>query len=183
MKHKVVVAIPTSGNIRAEISFCLLEWGRMGLLSDYIVDYSKPLSHSRNQLVKKFLSTKGSTHLLFIDSDMAPSANDLLSLLKRDEDIVGGLYYGLDRGEKTPIAWDLFDGELKPCYWPDEVEPVSITGCGFLLIKRSVFNKIPYPWFSGESEDIYFCEKAISHGYEIYVDFSLHVPHYHLTAL
>ena len=39
--------------------------------------------------------------------------------------------------------------------------------------KREVFEKIPYPYFKWDkespSEDFYFCQKAIEHGYEIRV--------------
>ena len=57
--------------------------------------------------------------------------------------------------------------------------PVTFTGCHCLLIKREVFDKVTYPWFSGipGQEDRNFCLKAAAAGYQVHVDFSTFVGH------
>lgn len=59
----------------------------------------------------------------------------------------------------------------------------EIDGCGmhFCLIRRDVLETIPQPWFektmTAAGEDYFFCRKAKSWGYDIYVDLSVHTGH------
>ncbi|GAI93114.1 unnamed protein product, partial [marine sediment metagenome] len=58
-------------------------------------------------------------------------------------------------------------------------------GAGFLLVKREVFEKLPYPWFSFEKggEDLYFCDKARENGFEIWADMSVLLGHLRLEPV
>ena len=67
----------------------------------------------------------------------------------------------------------------------DGLIKIDGAGAGFLLVKREVFEKIPYPWFSFEKggEDLYFCEKASKNGFEIWADMSILLGHLRLDPV
>lgn len=58
-------------------------------------------------------------------------------------------------------------------------------GAGFLLVKREVFDKIPYPWFSFErgGEDLYFFDKVRRYGLEVWVDMGVLLGHLRLDPV
>ncbi|GAI56437.1 unnamed protein product, partial [marine sediment metagenome] len=65
---------------------------------------------------------------------------------------------------------------------------IKIGGCGagFLLVKREVFEKMSFRWFSfeaGSGEDLYFCDKARKHGFEIWADMSVLLGHLRLDPV
>lgn len=64
---------------------------------------------------------------------------------------------------------------------------IEIGGCGagFLLVKRDIFENIPFPWFSFEmgGEDLYFCHKARKHGFQIWADMSVLLGHLRLAPV
>lgn len=116
------------------------------------------ITRARNGLVKMFYQTD-CTHLLFIDADISYRAEDIVSMIDADKDIICGVY------PKKRIAWERINdalakgiiGEDLKHYTGDLVinklnyvdtpienksEPVEIFngGTGFMLIKRSVFD-------------------------------------------
>ena len=116
------------------------------------------ITRARNGLVKLFYQTD-CTHLLFIDADISYRAEDIVSMIDADKDIICGVY------PKKRIAWerindalakgiigedlkhytgDLVINKLNYVDTPiaDKSEPVEIFngGTGFMLIKRSVFD-------------------------------------------
>jgi hypothetical protein len=50
------------------------------------------ISRARNTLTAKFLHTKESTHLMFIDADIGWEPWHLLVMLDAQKDVIGGLY-------------------------------------------------------------------------------------------
>lgn len=118
------------------------------------------ITRARNYLVDEFLRSD-STHLLFIDSDIHYSPQDVIALIALDKEIIGGPY------PKKAINWsnvaegarrnpDLAPGELENLageYVFNVVkgteqfsvsEPLEVLeiGTGFMLIKREVFPKM-----------------------------------------
>ncbi len=95
------------------------------------------ISRARNTLTAKFLHNKESTHLMFIDADIGWEPWHLLVMLNRDVDVIGGLY----PMKSLPVKWCVngFDGAEEG---PDGLQEVTKTGTGFMLIKRSVFEKL-----------------------------------------
>ena len=116
------------------------------------------ITRARNGLVKMFYDTE-CTHLMFIDADISYKAEDILSMIDADKDIICGVY------PKKRIAWEKINnalaqgiiGEDLKHYTGDLVinklnyidtpianksEPVEIFngGTGFMLIKREVFD-------------------------------------------
>jgi hypothetical protein len=96
------------------------------------------ISRARNTLTAKFLSTPGSTHLMFIDADIGWEPWHLLVLLDAQKDVIGGLY----PMKSLPVKWCV-NGIPGKAEEPDgKLIEVTKTGTGFMLIKRDVFEKL-----------------------------------------
>ena len=96
------------------------------------------ISRARNTLTAKFLHTKESTHLMFIDADIGWEPWHLLVMLNAQKDVIGGLY----PMKSLPIKWcvnGIPDADQND---PSGLIEVTKTGTGFLLIKRDVFDKL-----------------------------------------
>lgn len=117
------------------------------------------ITRARNLLVDSFLQTD-CTHLLFIDSDIEFRPKDVLELLSLcdEKDIVCGPYpkknicwekvaLAVEKGfhRHDPLLLDRFAGEYT--FTPLKGSPIHLDqptevlecGCGFMMIKRSVF--------------------------------------------
>ena len=96
------------------------------------------ISRARNTLTAKFLYNKESTHLMFIDADIGWEPWHLLVMLNAQKDVIGGLY----PMKSLPVKWCVngFDGaEVSE---DGNLQEVSKTGTGFMLIARDVFEKL-----------------------------------------
>jgi hypothetical protein len=127
------------------------------------------ITRARNYLVDEFLRSD-STHLMFIDSDIAFNPMDVLALLALDKDIIGGPYpkktiawekvhdaAKLHLAEDNPLKLEQYSGDYVFNVVPGTTqirldEPVEVleTGTGFLMIKREAFVKFAaaYPELS-----------------------------------
>ena len=164
------------------------------------------VTRARNNLAAKFLSNKKATHLFFIDSDIKFAAEEIIKLVLRDKDIVGGAYpskkeppfYVLNKVPEPEIEGELYE--------------VRHLGTGFLMIKRQVFDKLievhqdkkfkdslnlgsnadgePYEkWMynlfdviideQGHllSEDWVFCDRARAQGFKVWCDTTILLHH------
>jgi len=140
----------------------------------------------RNQLVLAAHELKADW-ILWIDNDMEFPADGLTRLVAHGKDIVGAFY-----SRKTPPFTTV--GHLVGAL-PDFARPGPVgirqadrIGCGFLLTRMSVFERVPAPWFfesfdwstrSPENvigrvtEDTNFLIKAFALGLQAWVDFDL----------
>jgi hypothetical protein len=64
------------------------------------------ITRARNLLAHSFLSTNFS-HLMFIDADIGFTANDIISMINADKDIICGIY------PKKEINWPLVEAAVK----------------------------------------------------------------------
>lgn len=151
------------------------------------------LDTERNELVKQALEDKKTTHVLFVDTDIVPETptdpnQAIRMLLATNAPIVSGLY----RAKQTTGFWHAMWSKIpnvpveqgySPIQsWTGNWITVDAIGMGFCLIKREVFEKVPYPWFEwkrkeGPSEDFAFCQKAKEAGYEIKVLTDIRLSH------
>jgi len=152
---------------------------------DTIITYCSQgsVSAMRNEIVDNFLKGNG-THLLFLDSDMVFPDNTIKLLLKANHDVIGGVY-----NTKSILPMAVFYNKLEDGYesvsnFTHPIQEVDATGCGCLMIKRRVLEKMQAPFFletirntSRVGEDIYFCEKVKELGYKIYVNFNVGCGH------
>lgn len=113
-----------------------------GVPHDFQFASDSAVHRVRNQVVKEFLETDYE-RLMFIDSDIEFSDEDVAKLWSMDADIAVGVYTMKEDGAKY-AAWmngELVD-DLEECESPVEVD---YAGTGFMMIKRSVFEALkPY---------------------------------------
>jgi len=93
------------------------------------------VNRARNSCAAKFLSGDCS-HLMFVDADIQFNPQDIMKLINHDKDIVGGVYPQKTLPPKMVVN-TLNNGEHEG----DLIE-VGTLGTGFMLIKRSVFEKM-----------------------------------------
>lgn len=164
----------------ALVAMCSRTPGRLAMCNTK----SSVIAKSRNVCVENAIAL-GTTHLLFLDSDMIFPQDTLLRLIAWEKDIVGGTYVqrtpphrilGSRLGDETDIPQS---GLIEMGEMP--------TGC--LLIKTSVFEKFTRPYFrfgvdeeKGElvGEDLLFTRQAVEKGFKIYCDMGLSRQLYHI---
>ena len=160
-----------------------------GVDGQYKIITSVWVSKARNKAVRELKSD----YLMFVDSDMIFPLNSIVKLMLSGKEIIGGLYFKKSEGSK-PVAAKLNEEgmfkEIKEI--PKEIFEVDAIGTGFLLIRRTVFDKFtqekieelgePFNFNtlkSGgeESEDWAFCRRAKALGFKIYCDPTIPLGH------
>jgi|694.fasta_scaffold21008_9 hypothetical protein len=167
--------------------------------------YSPIVQETRNMLLNTvgrfnsaFLSTElfdgmvSPKKVIFLDSDIVWSLQDMDKILNSDHDIVCGTY--------LTVNGDLacgFDSQRLPYSFLNETYhevELAFTGMGFMAVKFDVLKKMKAPWFQVEyketdgkidmvGEDTYFCNKARELGYSIYLDPTIRLKHMKTVAL
>ena len=140
---RVHICMPCYGGMLTEQTFMsFVKWGnacrQLGI--DWTVETmtnESLISRARNTLTAKFLHTKESTHLMFIDADIGWEPWHLLVMLDRQKDVIGGLY----PMKSLPVKWCV-NGIPGQEEGVDNLVEVTKTGTGFMLIKRDVFEKL-----------------------------------------
>lgn len=119
------------------------------------------IPEARNQLAGLFLEDKEATHMMFIDADIEFDATDILHMINADVDVIGGVY------PRKKIVWEKVHEAALAGVPPDKLEEhtgdmvvhmledavsatvkatepfeVKAVGTGFILIKRSVFERL-----------------------------------------
>lgn len=147
-------------------------------------------------------------HLFWVDSDILFTAEQVVTLLNHDKDIVCGAYIMADN-TRYPIVrrmdaavflkqghYDFLDrttlAELRE---KGDLVPIEYTGFGFLCVRKGVFEALTYPHFTPQpihfspdvleyaSEDVSWCMRVREMGYTIYLDPSVAVHHQKLIPL
>ena len=141
---RVHICMPCYGGQLTEQTFMsYIKWANMArqLNLDWTVETmtnESLISRARNTLTAKFLHTKESTHLMFIDADIGWEPWHLLAMLNHQKDVVGGLY----PMKSLPVKWCVNGIPGTPQDDPSGLVEVTKTGTGFLLMKREVFEKL-----------------------------------------
>lgn len=125
---------------------------------------------ARNALTDKAQGMAGVTHLLFLDSDMSFPPNTLERLLRHQKPIVGATY--VKRVEPyNLLGQPLEEKSLAP------LRKMHSMPFGCMLIKMTVFDKLPRPYFryvteerGSISEDTWFCLQAREAGFDVWCD-------------
>lgn len=208
MTDRVLLSYVHGGSVRAEFMAAVLDMIiRPESPVDRIYDLrSGPgLTIARNVIGRAFL-TSGLEWLWMVDSDIVVSRNTLPALLDaaqvEERPIVGALAkVGLASGEVVPTLYEWGKETDNPDelprmkvmndWKPDTMNRVAATGCGCLLVHRSVFETINEKrpedarhWFAemrvGDEqlgEDMSFCVRAGLVGIPVYVHTGVKVGH------
>lgn len=123
-------------------------------------------------------------YIMWIDSDMVFNPEDFEKLLKSDKDVITGLakveatnQYACFKKEKNE--------RITEEYLKDNsgIIETSFTGMSFMLIKRGVYERMPFPYFSvpGESgmlsETLSFCHNLSKANIPIYAHLDVVIGH------
>jgi hypothetical protein len=107
-----------------------LNWSLDTMVNESLV------TRARNNLMAKMMSNSTATHFMFIDADIRFQPESILQMLACDKEVIGGLYpkkalpvnYVINLKPETKIQGDIFT--------------VDTTGTGFLLFRRSVYERL-----------------------------------------
>lgn len=118
------------------------------------------ITRARAYLVDEFLYRSDSTHLLFIDADIAFNPQDVLALIALDKDIIGAPYPkksikwsnikkavlrnpSIEDGELAKLGGDYVFNPVKGTEKFSVADPLEVLeiGTGFMMVKREVFSK------------------------------------------
>ena len=183
MKGKILIAVPTFENIKPECFksiYNLINPKDYLLYFDYIKGYD--CARARNEIAKLAIKYDFD-YVLMIDSDVNVPRQTINKLLECGSDIALGWYYrkrtksdqtiiytfGKDFNDDNCITGSTMINEV-----PRPIE-VKGGGLGIALIKVDIFRNLPYPYFkfvtySNDtvlSEDLYFCNLANGHGFNV----------------
>lgn len=112
------------------------------------------IPRARNAAAAGFLNHPTATHLLFIDSDISFLPKDVLSMLRKDKEVICGLYpkkaiSNAKLNHVSKIFNDLPENYESLCTdfasetpTKGDFETLKYAATGFMLIKKSAFTKI-----------------------------------------
>lgn len=169
----VAIGVPSGDMVHADFAMSLANLCRHSGPPFFLINAKSSLvALGRNQCAAAALLAKA-THLFFLDTDMVFPTNTLVRLLQHDKDIVGAVYS--QRAAPFHPLGVTKEGEHKHVTRGLHAMKIIPTGC--MLIRMSVFSKIPKPWFNtvadGEQllgEDYFFCDQARRAGFEVWCD-------------
>lgn len=188
-KYRVAICIPCQDTVSAGFAADLamltgaipadITWKLFQVRGTYV--------HQQRATLVALAQQWTATHVLWLDSDMRFPADTLTRLLAHKVPIVAA-NYTTRRAPYRPVAEHREQGVLFTP--PEATGTVEVTHCGMgvMLVDTEVTRAMPTPWFAigynakqdlYAGEDVYFCRKAVEHGFPIVVDqdLSQHVKH------
>jgi hypothetical protein len=192
-KNKLAVLVPCRDTLHSAFAMCLTEMVKLntmnGLDTHVIMDASTVLLTQRERLAAEAQSV-GAEYMLWLDSDMVFPSSTALRLLAHKEDIVAANYVRRQLPAKGVAYETIGDWENPLIFEPqDDLVEVEGVGMGCMLVKTSVLDDIPQPWFefgwTPESndwlgEDMIFCQKMAQAGNTVKIDTQLSMEMRHL---
>lgn len=188
---RILIAIPTNRNIEAQTFKSIYDLDvPAGYELDFQYFWGYQVEQVRN-LIAHWVIKNDYDYLFAVDSDIGFPKNTLRKLLSHDVDMVSGIYIQRIPGKHTiEIMRSNEHGGVTHVPY-DQIKNqglVEIDSCGFgcVLIKKQVFEAIPYPHFVYKSaidhaytisEDVYFCKQVRNMGIQIYADTSVLCDH------
>ena len=148
-----------------------------------------------------FRGTVDYDKILWIDSDIAFTPEDVIKAYESDKDILSGAYLLAD-GTATA-----YPKRLEAGYTYEDIlkmeEPLKVygVGFGFICVKKGVFEKLSRPWFQSVpvtmtdaetkeeftfpimGEDISWCERVHQAGFDVWLDPSIRLTHHKMMKL
>lgn len=189
---KVLVAVPTFENILPETFksiYGLTVPDGVNVMFDFCKGYD--CAKARNEIAKEALQY-GFDYVLMVDSDIILPSNTLQYMLEEPVDICLGVYprknTSTGQTEIFKLGYKNFTDEnnlnISEIVDPGRMD-IKGGGLGCALIKVSLFEALPNPWFyymiypNGDvlSEDNYFCDKASKKGFKIQADTRVRCGH------
>ena len=186
---KILLGMPCVREIPTKTVISLLQTVDKASVHPMIVEGS--LIYDARDSIAQYAVENDYDYILYADSDMIFSSEDLKRLVAHDTDIVSGLYV-TRRGENKNVCYKKIITRRRFPYRQPELivdpstsgyAPVAACGFGFCLIKTSVVKTMLKRYKSlfepkwGVGEDIAFCIRAKKCGYQIFTDRDVKLGH------
>ena len=172
----ILIATPTRDMVTAGFAGDLVKLCRRHRDARWAAALGIYIANLRNQCVT-LAKHAWASHILFLDSDMRFPDTTLERLLAADKDIVAANYVQRTMSEVWVARKD---GAWVSSVGRTGLEAIDTVGCGVMLIKLSVFDRLPQPWFSTPfngrdhtGEDVFFCQQAKACGFDVWIDHDL----------
>lgn len=171
----ILIGTPSRDLVNATFTFDMVQLVRNSKDVYFVTAFGTYLQNLRTELVNVALQSKAS-HILFVDSDMRFPPNALNRLLNHNLDFIAANYRQRMKDQWTACQGEEFINSVHK----SGLQEVDVVGFGLTLIKTSVFEKVPQPWFAMPfdgnkfvGEDVFFCHQAKGVGFEIFIDHDL----------
>jgi len=158
--------------------------------------YRKPV-HMAEEELAQFALDSGSTHLLLMDDDIyGVKANDLLTLVDANKDVIGGIMHtgGFPHAMCAFRRYDtdtkvadqpILEGPARLYEIPPEqrvgIQKVDLIPFAFTLIKTKIFKDMKKPWFVCNSQASWFADRVLEGNLEYYAHFGVWLNHRGIT--
>ncbi len=212
-----------SGTFMTQFVRLLFDLNQQGINFYISQQYSSMVNHARTDclqadnyagtMLTPFRGQVPYDYIMWIDSDIIFKTEDLVELLQMNKDIAAGWYVQSNGGalsNQSTVVEHMNQQELyeKGSNHYETIEemarrttPFKVDYCGFgwMLIKKGVYEKIPYPWFVPRviqlkkpdgtiledvcSEDISMCEDFRKYGFDIWVNPKVRVGHQKMITI
>lgn len=182
---KVMILVPHKG----ESGYRQWEvWYRNQLLKPagtaWLEQRGLSLTTNRTGLVLEALKSDAE-YFFFLDDDVVGPNELLMTLLGHTLPIACGLYMTKKRKQERGLSAWMKRGNGYTPIAPEQagrLVQVDVTGLGCALIHRSIFERVPQPWFvwefGGISEDFFFFEKVFKEtGIKPIIDMEMKCQH------
>lgn len=94
------------------------------------------ITRGRNNLMAKMMTNEKATHFMFIDADIRFQPESILQMLAYDKEVIAGLY------PKKSIPSNYVINLLPQTKIQGEIFTVDTAGTGFLIFRRSVYERL-----------------------------------------
>lgn len=191
----VSILVPTRDTVYSHFAYSLTNLMKtsiqMGIDVHLFFNASTILINQREQLVDQAIQMN-SDWILWLDSDMVFPSTTLLRLLSHNQNIVACNYMKRSTPMKSVAFMDIKDWESwVPLDKQDELLTVEAIGMGCVLMRTSLFNQLPKPYFEYTydnktkdwvGEDFTLFKKFNNLGYEVKLDTNLSNEIYHIGS-
>jgi len=186
-RHKICLAIPHVGTVRIET--CMSVVGILSATPHDIYFAQREgayIEQNRTRLIQMAIE-QGCDKLFFLDSDIMVEGDVINKLLAHNKPIIGAAYNMRAFPLYSNVKFTDENGNfIAVPDIPKELFKCAGVPTGAMLIDIPTVQKIPHPWFDLTNdengnlvigEDIYFCQKLIKHGVEIWCDPTIQIGH------
>ena len=192
-KSKLAILVPCRDTLHSAFALCLAEMVKLNTMNNIdthiVMEASTILLTQRERLALEAQKI-GAEYMMWLDSDMVFPATTALRLMAHQEDVVAANYVRRQPPYKGVAYETIGDWENPLAYEPqDDLVEVEGIGMGCMLVKTSILDEIPQPWFEFGwvpetqdllGEDMIFCQKMAQVGYTVKVDTNLSMETKHL---